>query len=95
MNDIEKITAGIMLILGAISKLLLDHNKAKKEAALAAEQLQTLKDIAHSNQAIREGQLQQNGKLATITEVNGIRHDAMIRAMNSACKAKPIFPMQG
>lgn len=91
----EAVAGGIVLIVGAVGKVLLDYQKGKREEKHADERLQTLKDIASSNKEIRNGQIEQNGKLATIMQVNGIRHDEMIRTLNSSCKAKDVFPTVG
>lgn len=94
MEDWEKIAAGVVLVIGAMSKVVFDYRKAKADERHAEERLQVLRDIAMSNRDIRSGQLLQNGKLATIMEVNGARHSDIIRTLNSSCKARPIFPME-
>lgn len=91
----EKAGAALVLVLGAISKVVFDYRKAKAEERLAQERVQLLRDIAMSNQAIREGQIQQNGKLAAVVSVNAANHLELIRAVTASCKARPILPMVG
>lgn len=88
-----------VLVLGVVFKFVLDFQSKKNERAVAAERFaleqksaaertQVLKDIATSNQAIREGQLAQNGKLSTIMKINDDRHEEMIRALSSTCRSR-------
>lgn len=86
--------AAIVLILGVIFKFVLDVLNNRKEREASRDRLQVLKDIADSNQAIREGQVAQNGKLSAVVSVNEAHHLELIRAINSSCKAKPIFDTQ-
>jgi len=92
MQEWQAIAAAIVLILGVIFKFALDWRKGRDEREAASERLQYLKDIADTNRAIKEGQIVQNGKLATIMKINDDRHEEMIRTLNSSCKARSIFP---
>lgn len=92
MDKYGAIAAAIVLVLGVIFKFVLDWRKGRFERDAATERLQVLRDIADTNRAIKEGQIVQNGKLSTIMKINDDRHEEMIRAMNSSCKAKSIFP---
>lgn len=86
--------AAIGAVLTLVFKFVLDILRDRREREAAKERLQVLRDIATSNQAIREGQIEQNGKLARIMEVNNTRHDEMIRSINASCKARPIFQQE-
>lgn len=86
--------AAIVLILGVIFKFVLDVLNNRKEREASRDRLQVLKDIAISNQAIREGQVAQNGKLSSVVSVNQAHHEELIRAIQASCKARPIFDQQ-
>lgn len=86
--------AAVVLVLGVIFKFALDWQVKKREAEAAKASLQVLRDIAISNQAIREGQIAQNGKLSAVVKVNDEHHNELIRAITASCKARPIFPIE-
>lgn len=87
----QALAAAVVIVLTAIFKFVLDLVKAKRDADASHERLQVLRDIAHSNGQIREGQIAQNGKLTNVVSTNQLHHEELIRAINQTCKARPIF----
>jgi hypothetical protein len=90
-------TAFFLMLLGQIGKMLTDWQKNKNQQSkddadrqqnMLAEQakLTALQEIARLNSNIREGQIEQNGKLAKVVEVNKAYHEELLRSQSTMCK---------
>jgi hypothetical protein len=99
MDNWELKAGAVVLVLTAIGKLVNDYHIDKRETRLAAEKakrdeetsrlrLEVLQEIARSNSNIREGQIEQNGKLSAVMKVNETFHAEMLRALPMVCKAQ-------
>jgi hypothetical protein len=80
----------IVVVLGAIGMLWTRIHDAKREDL--AQQIQ--KEQRDYMRQIKQGQDLQNGKLATVVEVNKAYHDELIRAVTTTCKAQPVLVQQ-
>jgi hypothetical protein len=105
MNDWELKAGAVVLILTALGKLINDYRIDRRETRLAGEKairdeeagrlrLEALQEIARSNSNIRDGQIEQNGKLATVVKVNEVYHSEMLRAMAQVCQARQLVNQQ-
>lgn len=90
-------TAFFLMFVGQLGKLVTDWQKNKREArkeeldrqqvlAYNDGQLKALQEIARSNSNIREGQIEQNGKLSKVVEINKAYHEELIRSQGGICK---------
>ena len=98
-------TAFFLMFLGQIGKMIADWQKNKTQArkdeldrqqSMESEKqkLNTLQEIARSNSNIREGQIEQNGKLAEIMGTNDNHHTELIRCLQTTCHAQPVLVQQ-
>lgn len=94
---IAEITGGNAAIVVAVLTLLIPHCvsiyqtflKDRRERESDKQSLVVQRDISDNIRAVRDGQILQNGKLATVVEVNRAYHDELIRILPTTCKAQP------
>ncbi len=80
----------IVIVLGAVGALYMKVQDSKKDNV--AQEIQ--KEQRDLMKKINDGQNLQNGKLATVVQVNQAYHDELIRALASSCKAQPTVVQQ-
>ena len=82
-------TALLTLIFVWALKFWQEFLKDRRDRINDEAQLRVLSDIAASNAKIRDGQIEQNGKLATVVKVNDAYHAEIVRNLQSNCKFNP------
>ncbi len=61
--------------------------KFRRETQNDKDQLEVLRDINSNMRQVRDGQIAQNGKLATVVQVNELHHAELLRALKDRCPA--------
>ena len=80
------VTGLTVIILTQFGKMISDARKDKISMLAEEEKLRTLRDIANTNNSIRVGQIEQNGKLSKAVAVNEAYHNELIRTLSTTCK---------
>jgi len=99
MDNWEIKAGAVVLVLTAVGKLINDYRIDRRETRLAIEKakreeegsrlrLEALQEIARSNSDIRKGQIEQNGKLSMVVQLNETYHCEILRALDN-CRFKP------
>lgn len=82
----QAVVAGLAVLLPMIGKFWYDFLKDRREREDGKARLDALLEIARSNSNIREGQIEQNGKLSAVMKVNEAHHAELIRALQTTCR---------
>lgn len=82
------VTGLTVIIFTQLGKWISDARKDKLSFEAEKQKLLVLQEIARSNSNIREGQIEQNGKLSTAVQVNKAYHEELIRTLATTCKVK-------
>jgi hypothetical protein len=69
-------------------KFMQEWMKDRRDREADRQSIQALRDIAQSNASIVKGQLEQNGKLASVVAVNEAHHTELIRHLDTVCRAR-------
>ena len=82
MESWQVVGGVIVLIMAQGLKFWQEWLKDRRNRALDTASLEALRTISITNAAIRDGQIEQNGKLARVCAVNEAHHLELVRAIS-------------